>query len=360
MSSGKYRKEKNCLNCGHQVEEYYCPHCGQENLELKEDALHMITHTIADYFHFDSKFFGTMWPLLFKPGFLSQQFVAGKRVAFIHPIRLYIFISIVFFLIILSSSHQPEVELKSGTPATTAAATLPDDSLTKARKQELRETLKSLPINEQTKDSLVNELLTDSQLTKELTDTTARRSFSTKSDWFTAKDASIADYEKRQLSLPKAERDNLFQNYLNKKSIRMKSFPDAEERIKKQILSNIPKLMFVLLPLFALILKLVYWTTKKYYYEHLIYSFHVHSALFLSVLATIFLQWLTGFFFDISTLLTWLCIIYMLWYIYRSLRTFYGSTRWLTLTKMWFLFVSYTVVFSFSALLLVVLSALMV
>jgi len=359
MSSGKYRKEKNCLNCGHQVEEHFCTHCGQENLELKEDALHMITHAVADYFHFESKFFGTMGPLLFKPGFLSQQFVAGKRVTFIHPIRLYIFISIVFFLVILSSSHQPEIEIKSGAATGTTAAHA-EDSLTTAKKKEIRKSLKSLPMSERAKDSLVNEIMRDTTLAKELTDSTANGTFYTKSDWLNAKDSTIAAYEKRQLSLPKAERDNFIQNYLNKKSIRMKNFPDAEERIQKQILSNVPKLMFVLLPLFALILKLVYWKTKKFYYEHLIYSFHVHSALFLSVLLTILLQWLSGFFFDISTFLTWLCIIYMLWYIYRSLRTFYGSKRWVTMTKMSFLFISYTIVFSFSAMLLIVLSALMV
>ena len=357
MSSGKYRKEKNCLNCGHQVEEYFCTHCGQENLELKEDALHMIIHAVADYFHFESKFFGTMGPLLFKPGFLSQQFVAGKRITFIHPIRLYIFISIVFFLVILSSSHQPDVEIKSRAAGT---ATLAEDSSTTAKEQEIRKTLKSLPMSERAKDSLVNEIMRDSVLTKKLTDTTAEDTFYTKSDWLNTKDATVADYEKRQLALPKAERDNLIQNYLNKKSIRMKNYPDAKERIQKQIFSNVPKLMFVLLPLFALILKLVYWTTRKYYYEHLIYSFHVHSALFLSVLATIFLQWLTGFFFDISTLLSWLCFFYMVWYIYRSLKTFYGSSRWITVTKMCFLFISYTVVFTFSTLLLILLSALMV
>jgi len=360
MSSGKYRKEKNCLNCGHQVEEHFCTHCGQENLELREDALHLITHSIADYFHFESRFFATLKPLLFKPGFLSQQFVDGKRVAFIHPIRLYIFISIVFFLVILSSSHQPEVEIKNAAATGTEKVTPPDDSLTAAKKEEIRSTLKAIPMSKQAKDSLVNEITKDPVLSKELTEKNKGNSFSTNSDWFNAKDSTVAAYEKRQSALPKAKRDNIVQSYLNKKSIRMQNFPDAGERIKKQIFSNIPKLMFILLPLFALILKLVYWQKKKYYYEHLIYSFHVHSALFLSVLATICLQWLTGFLFDISTLLTWLCIIYILWYIYRSLRTFYGSPRWVTLTKMGLLFISYTVIFSFSALLLIVISTLMV
>mgnify|MGYP003399213277 FL=1 len=100
MSSVKLRKEKDCLNCGHIVEEKFCPKCGQENIVVKEDAMHMVAHAIADYFHFEHKFFGTLRPLLFKPGQLTKEYVAGKRVSFIHPIRLYIFVSIVDLLLV--------------------------------------------------------------------------------------------------------------------------------------------------------------------------------------------------------------------------------------------------------------------
>src|SRR6186997_3108691 len=102
MSAFKRRKEKDCLNCGKVVEENFCPNCGQENIVVKEDAIHMVIHAVADYFHFEHKFFGTIGPLLLKPGKLTLAYVAGKRVSFIHPIRLYIFISIVFFLVALS------------------------------------------------------------------------------------------------------------------------------------------------------------------------------------------------------------------------------------------------------------------
>lgn len=77
--SGKYRKEKDCLNCGHQVEAHFCSYCGQENIVVKEDALHMVVHAVSDYFHFESKFFGTIKPLLLQPGLLTQKYVEGKR-----------------------------------------------------------------------------------------------------------------------------------------------------------------------------------------------------------------------------------------------------------------------------------------
>jgi hypothetical protein len=360
MSTGKYRKEKDCLNCGHLVEENFCTHCGQENLQLKEDALHLVSHAIADYFHFESKLFGTLKPLLFKPGMLTQQYVAGKRVSFIHPIRLYIFISIVFFLVILSSSHnEPKVEVKDSKSKKEAFSPR-KDSLDRINEQQIRSSLKNIPMPAATRDSIIKEAVKGMKNDKEPKDTNKLNPLKSKNIWFNSLDTTEAAYEKRQLSLPKAKRDNIFQNYLAKKSIRLQKYPDAGDRLTKEFLHNVPKLMFILLPLFALILKLVYWRKKKYYYEHLIYSFHVHSALFLTVLFTMLLQWIFGFIYDISSWLTFCCLIYMLWYIYRSLRTFYGSRRWVTVVKMWFLFISYTIVFTLSALLIIIFSAIMV
>jgi len=66
----------------------------------------MMVHAVADYFHFEHKFFGTIKPLVFKPGKLTVEYVAGKRASFLHPIKLYIFISIVFFIVIFSGNKK--------------------------------------------------------------------------------------------------------------------------------------------------------------------------------------------------------------------------------------------------------------
>lgn len=59
-----------------------------------------ISQFMKDYFTFDSKFFASITPLLINPGFLTQEFFAGRRVRYITPLRLYIFISIIFFLVL--------------------------------------------------------------------------------------------------------------------------------------------------------------------------------------------------------------------------------------------------------------------
>jgi hypothetical protein len=112
MSHQKFRTETNCLNCGAEVTRKFCPECGQPNLETKENFFHLAGHFLADYFHFDSKFIRSVVPLFTKPGFLTKQYWEGKRVRYIHPLRLYFFITIIFMLATTYFYHHFGQELK--------------------------------------------------------------------------------------------------------------------------------------------------------------------------------------------------------------------------------------------------------
>lgn len=347
MSSFKLRKEKNCLNCGHHVEKHFCPACGQENIEVKEDALHMVIHAVADYFHFEHKFFSTLKPLLFKPGVLTKAYVEGKRVSFIHPIRLYIFVSIVFFLFVLSSKKTHDYKDKDEPRATATQRSLTDKEKKKIIDKQIKALeagMKYAPMPKAKKDSIIR--ITKENIKAELD--SGNKTYRTGEIKFGSiigpKDTTVVAYDQHQLALPKEKRDGFIKHYFKRRMIELNSYPNPREKFIEDFLHNIPKMMFLLLPLFALILKLVYINKERYYYEHLIYSFHGHSAIFLSILFTMLLQWLTGLVFDISGWLSFACFVYITWYIYRSLRTFYGSTRWITVLKMFFLFVCYNFV----------------
>ena len=108
MGHKHYRIKKDCLNCGATVEDNFCTICGQENLELKEPFWHFIGHSISHYFHFDSKFFNTLTPLLTQPGQLTLDYIAGKRAIYLHPVSMYIFVSIVYFLVLSVTNHPVE------------------------------------------------------------------------------------------------------------------------------------------------------------------------------------------------------------------------------------------------------------
>lgn len=94
-------KEENCLNCGNELsnKDFYCAQCGQST-EKESNLRSFVSHFLSDYFTFDSKIFKSVRPLFIQPGFLTLEFLSGKRVSYIPPLRLFIFSSIIFFLLL--------------------------------------------------------------------------------------------------------------------------------------------------------------------------------------------------------------------------------------------------------------------
>jgi hypothetical protein len=110
MSHSKQRAEKICLNCNTVLTDRYCQHCGQENVEPKQSLWHLIVHFFNDITHFDGKLFTTLKYLVFRPGFLSSEYIKGKRMAYLDPIRMYLFISSIFFIVMLSVLPEPKFQ----------------------------------------------------------------------------------------------------------------------------------------------------------------------------------------------------------------------------------------------------------
>jgi hypothetical protein len=102
VSHSKERHEKICLNCNAELTGRYCHVCGQENIEPKETVWGLVSHFFYDITHFDGKFFSTTKYLVTKPGFLPKEYIKGRRASYLHPIRMYVFSSAIFFLIFFS------------------------------------------------------------------------------------------------------------------------------------------------------------------------------------------------------------------------------------------------------------------
>jgi uncharacterized membrane protein len=91
---------------------------------------------------------------------------------------------------------------------------------------------------------------------------------------------------------------------------------------------NVPKMMFLLLPLFALILKIAFSKSKKFYVEHLIYSFHLHCFLFLFLAMIMLLQMpVSAKMETLHAIIALFAGVVIVWYIYRSLRVVYNRSR---------------------------------
>jgi len=93
-----YRKETNCLNCGTEVTNKFCPACGQENIEIHENFFQLIREYLSDYFNYDSKILRSLVPLVTKPGFLTKEYWEGRRTNYIHPLKIFFYVTVIFAL----------------------------------------------------------------------------------------------------------------------------------------------------------------------------------------------------------------------------------------------------------------------
>jgi hypothetical protein len=361
-----YRQENDCLNCGTILQGSFCHKCGQENLQMKESFGHMLNHAVSDYFHFDYQFFNTLRPLLFKPGFLTNEYLLGRRAQYLHPVKMYIFISIIFFLLFFQESKREpakvklakQTEQKSSEKAKTAIekGISANKNLTAQQKKVLAENIKAY-----VPDTLTKQI--NAELDRESKKAKAHNTDNSVGFTFYDDDVNklktYDDYLTAQAKLPADSRDNMFERYLVKKNYGWKS----EGKKAKDVLSegfqhNAPKMMFVLLPLFAVILKLAFWKNHKLYVEHMIYAIHLHCYLFLFLAATMVLKLMLPTDWDaVVFLIANATIIVITWYIYRSLRVVYNRSRLRTVSKMVGVSFMYSIVFGLSAVIILIITA---
>ena len=87
-----------CEDCGAELHGRYCSNCGQVAVDYHRSFRHVVADVAESFLNWDSKFTKTLLLLVIYPGWLTNQFVAGRRTRYLHPLRLYLLVSIVFFL----------------------------------------------------------------------------------------------------------------------------------------------------------------------------------------------------------------------------------------------------------------------
>src|SRR5713226_4376338 len=86
-----------CQNCGAELTGPHCAQCGQAAIDYRRSFRHVIVDVLDSFLNWDSKFFATIGLLIVKPWRLTNEFLAGRRVRYLHPLRLYLLASILFF-----------------------------------------------------------------------------------------------------------------------------------------------------------------------------------------------------------------------------------------------------------------------
>ena len=329
MSYLKERKEENCLNCNTKVQGRFCHKCGQENIEPKETVWHLITHFFQDITHFDGKFFSSLKYLVTKPGFLSTEYMIGRRASYINPIRMYVFTSAIFFLIFFSvfkidSKSVVITDMNGKTYAQIESMdSLAFDAFTKNANKEDGKAALPMSRTEFKKyfDSSANQgnfQFTPGQYRSKDGYDSLLRSGKKKHNWF-----------ERQLIYKNIEINEKFKGHRQ----------EILSTFSSILLHSLPQMLFILLPLFAGILKLLYIRRKNYYYvNHTIFSLHFYIFSFIAMLF-IFglsklnssLQW--GFIKFIEVMLSF----GIFFYLYKAMRNFYKQRRAKTVFKFFML-----------------------
>jgi hypothetical protein len=345
VSHLKEREEKNCLNCQAEVQGRYCQVCGQENIEPKESFWHLVTHFTYDITHFDGKFFSTLKYLLFKPGFLSHEYLRGRRASYLHPIRMYVFTSAFFFLIFFSTRSEDAGVMKMSMAGDDTAAEI-TSSLERRKERTLKLMNDSISILRKTElDKLVSTI--DSDLAMMRKDTMSKHNLRSRSNEYNflagtkgTKYKTLAAYDSVQAGLPKGQRDNWLERRFVRQNIYLKEkYNNNSSLIWKAVIYKFnhlfPQMLFFSLPLFAMILKLLYVRRKRFYYvNHIIFAIHLYCGTFILILAGMALTGIFELFhINIRDWIMFALIVAGFLYWYKSMRKFYEQGRGKTILK---------------------------
>ena len=303
------RKTNCCLNCNHTLSEVYnfCPHCGQENNDNRVSFGTFIGDFFSNYFSFDTRIGRSIQPFFLRPGYLTNQFNEGKRMRFVHPLRLYLVVSVFFFFV----------------------ATL----LVQRNLEEV---------------SLVSDEVGDGSIVEDSTVVSGWNSMLR-----VMRDATLSD----QAALDSLRKTGFVQGDLENQEVTNRLFRQFRRVVKNDLsvfsgylMQNLPVMMFIVLPLLALVIKLFYIRRKFLYVHHLVHVLHLHAFAFF--VAGLYLLILI-IFNALETVPDWVnnaLLLLLLGYSFLSFMKVYQQRLLKTLVKFFLLVNVYLLLLVFAAL----------
>ncbi len=292
-----------CLNCGTPLTGKYCTECGQPTRLPSLSFWLLLKELVEDLWDVDSKTWRSLAPLMFKPGYLTNAYFAGRRARYVSPLRLYMTVSVLFFVI---------------------AA------------------------------------ITDNTIRLSWEDPGAERA-TTESMWATANtniliaegvgcDVILQDVEARWL-----------QDWRKRAVIACeKVTADSGQSLERAAIDNTPIMMVVFIPVLALVMKLLYRGSKPYFMEHLVFFMHFHAFGFIVLILDIF-------YYELGSAFGWpnlawrivasIAATYMAVYLLVAMRRVYAQGWLITSAKYLLLYLAYFVGLSLSLTIVVIYTA---
>ena len=353
----------NCLNCGTRLRGQYCGNCGQRSRNRLISIWQLLQEAFGDLLELDSRLWRTVFPLLIRPGQLTKDYLEGRRARYMPPFRTYLVLSVIFFVVAffdpqdgLSLFLEPEAP-----PTAEEIAALEEQKLKEKAEQEeqlevARQKLQALEAEGKISEELVAEFEDDNGFVVSFDDEDGEDGI-----FGDCEEMNLSDEEDVPEWLTKRFSDERLKQICERNKARGNdSFVDA-------ILDNIPVALIVLLPIMALVLKVLYPLSRRYFVEHLLFFVHFHAFFFLILILQILFARLAGLLGpedgaidSISTLILVATSFYIPVYLYKAMRHVYGQRHWVTIPKFLILLIAYltgATLTMLSALLFALLSA---
>lgn len=336
--SVKYRGVA-CLNCGHPLDMSYkyCPNCSQLNSIKKPSIKDYLEEFFSSMLSYDTKIFKTLTALLLRPGKITRDYIAGKRISYTNPFRFLLSLAIIYFLLMSFSGDYEQLN-RYGLDSQEGFLDIDEDTF---------DTI-DFGGNENEKNELIAQL--DSLHIQELINERSR-----------IKDSAIVANPNKELR--KADELSFLPSHFKKQEIfsllikkdTIYSFEEAEKKYdlestrsnkaafnsarsvwkaRKQpgefvsdLFSKLPFTTFFFLPAFAFFIWLIYIRKKHTYTDHLIFSFHNQSLLFILLI----ISYLIDTIFKTNSVPLFITIF--AFYLYKAMRNFYEQGRFKTIVK---------------------------
>lgn len=305
IAAGEPKPLEACLNCGTALSGQYCGNCGQRASSRLISVWELLRDAFGDLLELDSRLWRTLIPLAVRPGQLTRDYLEGRRARFMPPFRMYLVLSIVFFLV---AFFDPREELGILFVPQAPTATESEEEANDA---------------DAVREDVVRDLEAEGVIV----------------------DGSDIDCDIETITsadLPEWLASRLTEERLKVMCDRIVA--DDGRAFLKKLLDNVPAALFILLPLMALVLKVLYPLSKRFYVEHLLFVVHYHAFVFLALTVDVLLGRLGSLFRIPETpidVISFAVSLYVPVYLYKALRRVYGQGRFFTILKFLVLSVAY-------------------
>lgn len=338
-----------CQNCSHPLDlsDVYCAYCSQLNSTKKLTVGDFFEEFFSSILSWDSRFNSSIKTLIFKPGVMSREFMNGKRRKYVNPFRMYLSVSILFFIILGFISNFDDINFDGR------------DAIEQQLNNGIDINVDGIPIkNIQGLDSIINaqqnqqQVSLDSVLKQFVYNKKQHDSIKTYKDYYLTEanydtmtffggnykrfDLYQRFHKETEMSSARRALDSLshnnttFNRWVFNKAVDSNTMSKEPGALLGYFLQQLPFVIFFFIPIFTLFVWLVYFRRRKNYTytDHLIFLFHTQTMFFVLYGIAIIIDAIFGI--DISTSIAMLVFLF---YLYKAMRNFYKQGRFKTIVK---------------------------